>query len=65
MGRLVVAFLGVGPPWRFGWLMLSGLDISPFFGVALAEEVTTEDCTLSSGAETTCHRITVAGEPMT
>ena len=40
-----------------------GLDVGLFFEGALAEEVTTEDCTLSGGAETTCYRITVAGYP--
>ncbi len=40
-----------------------GLDTSLFFDGALAEAVTTEDCTLSSGVQTTCYRITVAGYP--
>ena len=40
-----------------------GLDVSLFFDGALAEEVTTEDCTLSGGAASTCFRITVAGYP--
>ena len=43
----------------------AGLDISLFFEGALAETVTTEDCTLNGGAETTCYRITVAGDPVT
>ncbi len=34
-----------------------------FLEGALAEEVTTEDCTLSGGEQTTCYRITVAGYP--
>ena len=40
-----------------------GLDVSLFFDGALAEEVTTEDCTLSGGTQTTCYRITIAGYP--
>ena len=35
-----------------------------FLDGALAEEVTTEECTLSGGEETTCYRITVAGYPV-
>lgn len=41
------------------------VDVSLFFDGALTQEVTTEDCTLSGGAETTCYRITVAGDPVT
>jgi hypothetical protein len=41
----------------------NAVDVGLFFDGALAEEVTTEDCTLSGGAETTCYRITVAGYP--
>ena len=40
-----------------------GVDVSLFFDGALADEVTTEDCTLNGGAETTCYSITVAGSP--
>ncbi len=40
-----------------------GLDVSLFFDGALADEVTTEDCTLDGGAEATCYSITVAGYP--
>jgi hypothetical protein len=40
-----------------------GLDVALFFDGALAETPTTEDCTLSGGAETTCYSITVAGYP--
>ncbi len=40
-----------------------GLDVDRFFDGAFAEEVTTEDCTLSGGEATTCYRITVAGYP--
>lgn len=43
----------------------SALDVDLFFEGALAESVTTEDCTLSGGAEATCYRITVAGYPVT
>ncbi len=39
------------------------VDVGLFFDGALAEEVTTEDCTLSGGVETTCYSITVAGYP--
>lgn len=41
-----------------------GLNIDLFFEGALAEDVTTEECTLSDGAVTTCYRITVAGYPV-
>jgi hypothetical protein len=41
----------------------AGVDIGLFLDGALAADVTTEDCTLNGGAETTCHRITVAGYP--
>ena len=40
-----------------------GLDLALFFDGALAGEVTTQDCTLSGGTETTCYSITVAGYP--
>ncbi len=43
----------------------TGVDVELFFDGALAEAVTTEDCTLSGGAETTCYRIVVAGDPVT
>ncbi len=42
---------------------VEGVDLTLFFDGALAEEVTTEDCTLNGGAETTCYSITVAGYP--
>lgn len=41
-----------------------GLDIGLFMDGALATNVTTEDCTLNGGAETSCYRITVAGHPV-
>ena len=40
-----------------------GLDTSLFIDGALAEDATTQDCTLSDGTETTCYEITVAGYP--
>ena len=40
------------------------LDITLFADGALVGDVTTEDCTLSSGTETTCYRLTIIGEPM-
>ncbi len=40
-----------------------GVDLALFVDGALAEEVTTEDCTLNGGAETTCYSITIAGYP--
>lgn len=46
-----------------GLVSSNGVDIELFFDGALAEDVTTEGCTLSGGAETTCYRITVAGYP--
>ena len=42
----------------------TGVDVGLFFDGALVDEVSTEDCTLSGGAETTCYRITVAGDPV-
>jgi len=41
----------------------AGVDLDLFFDGALADDVTTQDCTLSGGAETTCYSITVAGFP--
>ncbi len=41
----------------------AGLNVSLFFEGALTNEPTTEDCTLSGGAETTCYSITIAGYP--
>ncbi len=40
-----------------------GLAVDRFFDGALAAEITTEDCTVSGGEQTTCYRITVAGYP--
>ncbi len=42
----------------------AGPDVSLFLSGALAGGVTTEPCTLSGGAATTCYRITVAGLPV-
>ncbi len=42
----------------------AAVDIGLFFDGALTEDVTTQDCTLSGGAETTCYEITVAGYPV-
>ena len=42
----------------------TGLDTSRFLDGALTGDPTTEDCTLSGGAETTCFRITVSGYPV-
>ena len=42
----------------------AGPDIGLFLSGALAGSVTTEPCTLSGGAATTCHRITVVGLPV-
>lgn len=42
----------------------TGLDTSLFLTGALTGEPTTEDCTLSDGAETTCFKITVSGYPV-
>ncbi len=41
------------------------VDLDLFFDGALANEVATESCTLSGGAETQCYTITVAGNPVT
>lgn len=41
------------------------VDVGLFFDGALVEDATTQDCTLSGGAETTCYVITVAGDPVT
>ncbi len=40
------------------------VDVGLFFDGALVGDATTEDCTLSGGAETTCYVITVAGDPV-
>ncbi|NNF54302.1 MAG: YHYH protein [Acidimicrobiales bacterium] len=45
--------------------MAGTVDVGLFFDGALATEVTTEDCALSGGAETSCYVITVAGDPVT
>ena len=39
-------------------------DISRFLDGALAEEATTENCTLSDGTETSCYRLTIVGHPV-
>jgi len=41
-----------------------GPDVSLFATDALATDPTVEPCTLSGGAQTTCHRITVVGYPV-
>ncbi len=41
----------------------AGLDTGLFLDGALAKNPTTEDCTLSGGAESTCYSLTVAGYP--
>ncbi len=41
------------------------VDVGLFFDGAVVGDVTTEECTLSGGATTTCYRITVAGDPVT
>ncbi len=41
----------------------SGVDLGVFFDGALVGDATTEDCTLSGGAETSCYRFTVSGFP--
>ncbi|WP_236745392.1 hypothetical protein [Rhodococcus sp. BS-15] len=43
---------------------VTGMDTGLFLDGALVGEPTTEDCTLSGGAETTCYRMTVAGYPV-
>lgn len=40
-----------------------GVDVDLFFDGALAEEVTTADCTLSDGSNGDCYQITVVGYP--
>ena len=40
------------------------LDTSLFVEGALVGDIITEDCTLNGGTETTCYRLTIAGEPM-
>jgi len=40
-----------------------GLSPEHFTEGSLAEEITTEDCTLANGEETTCYRIVVVGDP--
>lgn len=41
----------------------AGPNVELFLAGALAEDITTEDCTLSGGTVTTCYRITVTGYP--
>ena len=43
---------------------VDGFDAGLFFDGAISGEPTTEDCTLSDGAESTCYRFTVAGSPV-
>ena len=40
-----------------------GLNTAYFVENALVSDITTEDCTLSGGTETTCYRIEIAGTP--
>jgi len=40
-------------------------DPAMFQDNALTEEVSTIDCTLSDGTETSCYRISIAGKPST
>ncbi len=40
-----------------------GVDPDLFFEDALTDEITTEDCTLSDGTQTSCYSITIAGYP--
>ncbi len=40
------------------------VDVGLFFDGALTGDATTEDCTLNGGAETTCYRLTVGGDPV-
>lgn len=39
------------------------VDLELFFDGAFAEDVTTVDCTLNGGAETTCYSMTITGYP--
>ena len=39
------------------------LDTGLFADGAMVGDVSTEDCTLSGGSETTCYRLTIVGEP--
>ena len=41
-----------------------GVEVANFMEGALTNEITTEDCTLSNGLETTCYRIEVTGAPV-
>ncbi len=44
--------------------VVGAIDPSQFLHDALVEDIATENCTLSSGLETTCYRITIAGAPV-
>lgn len=46
-----------------GETQIAALDPSKFEDGALAANISTEACTLSSGVETTCYSITVQGQP--
>lgn len=41
-----------------------GVEAASFMDGSLTKEITTEDCTLSNGVETTCYRIEVTGAPV-
>ena len=43
---------------------LGAPDVSLFLDGALAEEATTENCTLTDGTETSCYRLTIVGNPV-
>lgn len=45
-------------------LKAPGVEVANFMEGALTNEITTEDCTLSNGLETTCYRIEVTGAPV-
>lgn len=44
--------------------IVDAADAPFFFEDAVIETITTESCTLSGGTQTTCYRITIAGEPV-
>jgi hypothetical protein len=41
-----------------------GVQVANFLEGSLTKAITTEDCTLSDGTETTCYRIEVTGSPV-
>lgn len=54
---------GAGSTRRSDTSVPQGVVLGHFAADAFAAEASTEDCTLSGGTSTTCHRLVIAGEP--